>query len=89
MTASLDDSYYHRAVASEQEYALESLRMERDEQAQRIAELSSAIELLREKQADLADAAASLNTELDHYKRENARLRAQIAQVKAMFGSDG
>lgn len=89
MTVSTDDSYYHRAVASEHEYALESLRMERDEQAQRIAELSSAIELLREKQSDLADAAASLNTELDHYKRENARLRAQIEQVKAMFGSDG
>lgn len=85
MTGSSDDLHYHRAVAHEQGIQVEALRMERDELAQRVSELSAALELLREKVEIAEDAAASLLAELDHAKRQNTTLRAQIQRIRETF----
>lgn len=87
MTGSSDDLHYHRTVAHEQGIHAEALRMERDELAQRVSELSAALELLREKVENAEDAASSLNAELDHAKRQNMTLRAQIQRIRETFNS--
>jgi chromosome segregation ATPase len=80
-----DDLYYHAAVAVEQAKAADDLRLERDELQQRVSELSAAIELWREKSENLADAAASLAAELDHYKLKAAVLQSQIQRIHEIF----
>jgi len=87
VTGSSDDLHYHRTVAHEQGSHAEALRMERDELAQRVSELSAALELLREKVEIAEDAASSLNAELDHAKRQNMTLRAQIQRIRETFNS--
>jgi len=87
VTESSDDLHYHRTVAHEQGIQVEALRMERDELAQRVSELSAALELLREKVEITEDAAASLLAELNHAKRQNATLRAQIQRIRESFDS--
>lgn len=85
MTNSPDDIHYYRAVSMAQEATVEALRMERDELAQRVSELSSALEIMREKCANLNDSADSLLAELEAAKRENSGLQERIVRIREMF----
>jgi predicted nucleic acid-binding Zn-ribbon protein len=85
MMSESGDIHYYRTVTIEQGASLESLRAERDEMAQRISELSAALELARERADDKEDAAKSLMVELDHYKQQNARLLAHITRIREAF----
>ena len=79
------DVHYYRHVTNEQGSVIESLRAERDELAQRVSELSAALELARERAEASHDAAHSLMAELDHYKLQNSQLTANMARIREAF----
>ena len=85
MTDQASEIQYQRAVMMSQEASNEALRMERDELAQRVSELSTAIEILREKVEHLNDSADSLMAELTASKHENAKLTERIVRIREMF----
>lgn len=79
------DIHYHRTVTIEQGAVIETLRAERDELVQRVSELSSSLEMARDRAALNEDAANSLMTELDLYKRHVSQLTSHITRIREAF----